>query len=152
MKLTLSDLSEMILGATEEEEIKELAMQVREKGAAIAASLRTMESMEKAVADEAKRLSDKAEAIKKRRESFESYVLHNLQTLGLEKLGCGGYTLSLRKNPPKVVIDSDEAIPPRFIVTKQVNQIDRKGIKEALKAGEVVEGARLEQSERLVVK
>jgi aromatic ring-opening dioxygenase LigB subunit len=60
--------------------------------------------------------------------------------------------LSIRKNPPRVVIDYEDMIPDEFLRTRTVTEVARDEIKRAIQAGQDVPGAHLEQTERLEIK
>ena len=62
------------------------------------------------------------------------------------------FDLSIKKNPPKVVIEDEEMIPQSFIDVQTVEKVNLKTIKEELKKGEAVQGARLIQETRLDIK
>ena len=77
-----------------------------------------------------------------------------LQATGKTKFKTALFSFGIQKNPAAVVIDEGyiKNIPDRFLIP-QDPQIDKKAIKEALKAGEDLEGiAHLEQTESLRIK
>ena len=64
------------------------------------------------------------------------------------------FALKIKKNPPSVVIDSPDMIPAEFMKAPPPPppSIDKVAIKEALKSGTEVPGARLNQELRLEIK
>lgn len=62
------------------------------------------------------------------------------------------YTVKLRRNPPKVEITDELVIHKEYKREVIDYKLDKKAIAEALKAGVVVDGARLIQTNRLEVK
>ena len=63
------------------------------------------------------------------------------------------FTLSLSIGSTTVVEVSDEAkIPDRFKVKKETFTVSKKDIKEAIDAGELVEGAYIVHNDRLTIR
>lgn len=90
----------------------------------------------------------------KRADSLEQYLLMNLQFIGLQKVESPELTVSIRKNPPAVVIDDEAQVPQEYIVVPPppAPRPDREAIKRALKDGADVPGCRLTQGERLEIR
>ena len=97
-------------------------------------------------------LLNQVKAIRKREKYLEEYLLRNMQACAITKIESPVLTISLRNNPPKVVIDDPEAVPIEYWRQPAMPspEIDKKAISEALKAGEVVEGAHLESGVSVV--
>jgi hypothetical protein len=149
-KLMDSDFDEQTIadtleGAAGELEVKatNVAMFVRN----LEASAEQIKLAEKAMAERRKSIENKAESIKR-------YLKDNMQRTGITKIECPYFALSIKKNPPSVIIDDPAAIPTKFMVTPPAPPPapDKAAIKSALQAGEVVEGAHIEQGERLEIK
>ena len=85
-------------------------------------------------------------------EKLKSSLLWSFLRTGIKKVESAELTVSLRKNPPKVVINNESLIPDEFIKTKMVIDIDKSSIKKALLNGKDVSGAHLESSERIDIK
>lgn len=98
--------------------------------------------------DRIKAQMKRAQAIDDR---MESSILTYMQGKGVDKIEAGTFTLSIKRNPPSVVITDESAIPSQYIRVK--TEPIKADIAKALKAGEEVPGARME-TERvsLVVK
>jgi hypothetical protein len=58
--------------------------------------------------------------------------------------------MKVRKNPPSVAIDDLSKVPTKFQHQKIEVTLDKVAIKNAIKAGEKVDGAHIEQGEKLV--
>lgn len=67
-----------------------------------------------------------------------------------EKLKAGTFTVSTRKSTQVKV--SDDFADERYLIIKEVRQPDKAAIKEALKAGEVIDGAELVVNQNLTIK
>ncbi|MDU5647664.1 MAG: siphovirus Gp157 family protein [Haemophilus parainfluenzae] len=60
------------------------------------------------------------------------------------------FTIKRRKNPARVIVSDEAAIPREFIREKVTTSVDKTAIKKALNAGQAVTGAFLEQGESVV--
>jgi hypothetical protein len=58
--------------------------------------------------------------------------------------------MKVRKNPPAVIVDDLTKIPTRYMRQKIQVDVDKVAIKSAIDAGEKVDGAHIEQGEKLV--
>ncbi len=99
---------------------------------------------------EEKRLKD----LKKQKENaiknLENYLEANMRALDQKKVEGGLFTLSIKKNPPSVLINDLEVVPSEFKVIKI--EANKTAIKNILKAGGSIEGCSLEQKESLKIK
>lgn len=102
---------------------------------------------EKAMAERRKQLENKADSVKQ-------YLFDNMKRVGVTKIESPYFALTIKKNPPSVIIDDASLIPSQYMVTPPAPppSPDKAAIKAALQAGEVVEGAHIEQGERLEIK
>jgi hypothetical protein len=60
-------------------------------------------------------------------------------------------SIKVQKNPARVVVD-ESVIDDKFVVKKTTSAIDRIAIKEAIKNGDTIEGAKLQCSNKIVIK
>jgi hypothetical protein len=97
------------------------------------------------MADRRKRLEKKVLGIKK-------YVKNVMEENQINKIETVHFDLSIRKNPPKAIIEDEEMIPKDFIDTQVVEKVNVNKVKEELKKGASVQGARLVQETRLDIK
>ena len=118
------------------------------------------------VAKYIKNLEHAAEGIKevesrqhKRRTSIEAkikhlkeYLRYNLEKTNTEKVESAEISITIQKNPHKVVITDENIIPSDFLETKEVQSIDKAKVKEALKNGNEVPGCELIQEKRVSIK
>lgn len=103
---------------------------------------------------ESKRLRNKKQAIERNIDRMKKALQYSMEQTGKTKFKTALFSFGIQKNPAAVVIDEGyiENIPDRFLIP-QDPQIDKKAIKEALKAGEDLEGiAHLEQTESLRIR
>ena len=100
---------------------------------------------------EEKRLKARREALEKQAKNLKEYLFNNMKQLQKKKIEGQLYTFSIRKNPPKLLVEDLNEIP--FEYYKAVEpQLDTNLVKEQLKLGKEVPGARLEQGESLQIK
>ena len=100
--------------------------------------------------EEAKRMKDKADREEKSLERLEDYMLSMLKRSGEKKLSAGTFTVGTRTSTSVYVAPdfNDE----RFIRTTTTTAPDKVALKEALKAGETINGANLVEKENLAIK
>ena len=121
------------------------------KASAYAFMIRKLENEESFLKSESKYLADKAKrkalAIEKLKQN-----LHNaLELRSIKKIDLGQYVLSFRKSEA-VEIDEPGNVPDCYIRSEIVSKIDKISIKQALKQGELVQGARLVEKNNLQIK
>jgi hypothetical protein len=116
--------------------------------------IREMEAFGEAIKSEETRLSDRRKAHEKRVANIKAWLLSNMVACGITKIKCPVFSISVKTNPPKVVIDDEKAVPDRFLVVPDLPPpaLDKKAIAAAIKAGEVVDGCHLEQGHSLSIK
>lgn len=86
-------------------------------------------------------------------DGLRQYLLGNMQRMQIERIDCPMFAISIRKNPPSVDIFDQLQIPTGYMVTPlpPPDKPDKTLIKDALKAGKDVPGARLVQGVRLAI-
>jgi hypothetical protein len=131
--------------------------QLQEKATNVALFCRNLESVADAIDEAAATMQARGTRLRARAQSLQQYLLLNLQAAGISKVESPFFTLTVKKNPPTVVIDSENLIPAKFMRTPEPPPPpkpapDKKAIGDAIKAGEEVPGAHAEQRERLEIK
>ena len=127
---------------------------LEDKAEGYAKVIRTLEGDAAACDAESKRLRNKKQTIENNIKRMKAALQCAMQITGKTKFKTSLFSFGIQKNPAAVVIDEEhlENIPDRFLIP-QDPQIDKKAIKEALKAGEDLEGiAHLEQTESLRIR
>lgn len=105
-----------------------------------------------------KALKARKDEIQVKRDRLASAIEICLSTLGKvvsdgERIETPDLTIAWKNNPPKVEVDCDpDMLPDEYRRTKITVEADKKAIGEALKAGQVIEGARLVQDRVISVK
>ena len=85
---------------------------------------------------------------------LKQYVLETMVRTGITKIECPQFVLSVRKNPPSVDVLMQDLIPDEYfdIPKPPPPTLNKKRLAEDLKAGVVIEGARLTQGHSLQIK
>jgi hypothetical protein len=103
-----------------------------------------------------KELQARKKAMQSAHEGLKNYLLINMQENGISEISAQDMTFSakIKKNPPKLIIDDAGLIPGELYVYPEppAPYPDNELIKAKLKAGEVIEGAHLEQGIRVDIK
>jgi len=79
------------------------------------------------------------------------YLGKSMKIDGLDKLDFTTDKASFRKNPIKVIIDIEDEVPEKYKKKEITFKIDKDELKKDLKAGDIIAGCRLEQTERLQI-
>lgn len=117
----------------------------------IATIIKNCEYMAKAIKEEVGTLMLRSVALEERATRLKDYLYKTYFELGIAKMETPRHKINIRKNPAKVILEegfNDENYIEELITYK----VDKKAIKEELKKGVKIEGAYLQQTERLDVK
>ena len=98
------------------------------------------------------RINKKRKILENKIQNLKLYIDANMKLKGTRRVEAGTFTITVRKNPPKVEVVEFTDIPDRFIKSKTEYSVDRKGILEAIKSGEEVSGVQLIQTESLSIR
>lgn len=96
-----------------------------------------------AIAEEKKRMAAREAALKNQVDRLKNYLLVNMERCQIKKIECPQFVISLQKNPVKLDITDEKLIPKDYLVTKV--SIDEAKVKDELKNGVIIPGARLVQ-------
>jgi hypothetical protein len=127
---------------------RELVAKLTAKGDGYGDWLKDRETRAQALRAEEVRLATRRRVMEAQVDRVKRYAAHALERMGRTKIEGERWTLSLAKNPPRVVMDETVVpalLPPGFqrVVPERV-EIDRDAVREALKLGDSLEWARLE--------
>jgi Siphovirus Gp157 len=114
--------------------------------------LAQFEAAEAAAKTERDRLDVRAKYFARQRERLEDYCMAVLTASKLPRIDGNTSSISVRKNPAKLVIDDAMEIPWEYMTLPEPPpaEPDNAAIKAALKNGVEVSGARLVQTSRMV--
>lgn len=134
--------------------LESLDGELNEKAVAIAQFSRNIDATAQAVRDAGKAMLERAARLEKRAESIRQYMLFQLQHAQVSKIECPWFTIAIKRNPPAVIIDDEKALPAEYLTQPEppAPRPDKTKIKDAIKAGTDVPGARLVQTDRLDVR
>ena len=96
-----------------------------------------------------KKLDEYIKTLESRKKRIEQACIYALDTLQVKSIMTGWGELKIKKNPPAVIIDDVTQIPTQYQRQKIQVDVDKTAIKAAIKAGEEVPGAHLEQGTSL---
>ena len=126
-----------------QEQGNELALDLKNKSTSIIGYVRNLDLTSEAIKNEIDRLTTMKKAIDNKNTKFKEYVKENMEKLDLQKIDTELGTLSIAKNPASVEIYDETLIADEYKKEKVTISIDKTSIKNALKEGKNVEGARL---------
>ena len=87
---------------------------------------------------------------KNKHERLKKMLLWSVMANDKKPVKTAEFTVSVRKNPAKVIVNSEDLIDARYYRVKR--ELDKTKIKQDLKDGIDVPGVHLEQSESLTIK
>ena len=149
-----------VLENTEDENIKELikksmdqlTLETNEKIENIIKYIKNLEAEAEALEKESKRLNDRKIKTLKKVDNLKGYLKDFTSSLESKKYNTGIFNISIRKNAAAIIIENDFLVPDEFCKTEIIRKVDKIALKEKLKAGEVIEGVKLQQSESIIIK
>ena len=149
-----------VLENTEDENLKELiknsmdqlALETNEKIENIIKYIKNLEATATALETEVKRLNDRKVKTLKKVDHLKNYLKDFTNTLDNKKYNTGIFNISIRKNAASVIVDNEFLVPDEFCKTEVIRKVDKVALKEKLKAGEVIEGVKLQQTESIIIK
>jgi hypothetical protein len=149
-KLADLDLPDEVIADT----LEGMAGELEVKATNVAAFARNLEATAQAIKEAEAAMSARRKALEKRADSLRHYLLANMQRTGIKRIESPQFVLTVKDNPPAVEVFDYLQLPAEFMRQPEPPppSPDKAAIKEAIKAGAEVPGARLTQSQRLEVK
>lgn len=144
------DLDPQTIADTLDGSDEQMALEEKVQGYEMVA--RTIESSRPTIKAEIKRLQDLDKAIDARASLLRKRVLTAMQELGDQKIACPLFEMRIQKNPPALDVFEEALVPDEFWHMPTERVLDRAALKEAIKKGRDVQGARLTQGESLRIK
>ena len=136
---------------TIQDTLEALGGEIEEKADGYAKVIRQLEADAAALKAEAKRMINKQKTAEENIERLKKSLQRTMEITGREKIDTGLFKVWLQKTPESVVMDEQyiENIPERFLRMRDP-EINKQAIKEALIAGEDLDGiAHLESQRKL---
>lgn len=149
-KLAELDLDEQTIADT----LESLSGDLEAKAMNTIMFVRNLEATAAQIKEAEKAMAERRKAYEARAARVRQYVLDSMIFAGIQKIECPLFKISVRDNPPSVVIDDEKQLPVAYLTDPPppVPQPDKKLIAQALKDGFGVPGAHLERGQRLEVK
>lgn len=124
------------------------------KAVNVAQFVRNLESSAEQIKAAEKAMSDRRKAIENRADRVRQYLLDNMIATGITKIECPYFKLTVRDNPPAVVINEPGLIPASYMTDPPPPPPapDKTLIKKAIQDGFEVPGAHLTRGKRLEIK
>ncbi|MCB1764528.1 MAG: siphovirus Gp157 family protein [Candidatus Competibacteraceae bacterium] len=123
----------------------------QDKAIQVAAYLRTLEAEAAAIENARKAMEQRENALKRHASRLREYLKMQMERAGIPRVKNPWITVRIQANPPSVVIDDDTLLPAHFKQEVTTIKLLKSDLSKALKAGQLVTGARLEKTTRLVI-
>ena len=115
--------------------------------------IRSLENLRDGMKAEAARLTDRQKIIDNRIRSIKEWYQRNLDAMGKSKVTTTRGTMAVQNNPPALKVTDAEKIPAKYFdVIPEHYELNKDAVKTALKNGEDVPGAHLEQGRSLRIR
>lgn len=138
-------------GEIEPATLESVQIASEEKIIATAMYIRRLDALNKATKETIQDLQERVRADSKRIEALKWLMMKAMDSLQYTEVKSPEVTLRFRKSSSVEITDS-ESLPKQFLRTKTVVEPDKTAIKNALKAGEKIQGAQLVESRNLQIK
>ena len=138
-------------GEIEPATLESVQIASEEKIIATAMYIRRLDALNKATKETIQDLQERVSADSKRIEALKCLMTKAMDSLQYTEVKSPEVTLRFRKSSSVEITDS-ESLPEQFLRTKTVVEPDKTAIKNALKAGEKIQGAQLVESRNLQIK
>lgn len=133
--------------------LEALGGELEQKAIAVAQVARNLEGFHAQIMDAIKAMALRADRAKQRAESIRSYLKDQMERTGISKIESPYFSVSIRKNPPRLIVSDDSDIPAEYMrVIPERREPDKVSIARALKAGTEINGCRLESTTRLEIR
>ena len=100
---------------------------------------------------EIKRLTARKKALETNADAIKDRIYNTMKSTKKEKFKTTLFSFSIKKNPPKLVIDDETKIPKKYLIP-QPAKIDNAALKADLSEGKKCKYAHIEQGESLTIK
>lgn len=152
LKLLEMDLDEQTFHDT----LESLHGDLEDKADNIACLIKSLEAESDAIMVEINRLKERAIQKQVKADSLKRYLYDTFKTLSVDKIETSRNVLQVKKNPESVEVDSEfiewAKQEANNLLTFPEPKPNKNLIKEELKYGTLIPGARLVRGERLVIK
>lgn len=116
----------------------------------IAKLMKSIDGDIQSLKDEEMRLSGKRKSLEKKKESLKDYLYNNFKAVGKDRVKTPLFTISVSKNPAKLVISDEGGLPDEYF--KIEKKVDKTKLKEDIKNGASIAGAELVSTEGIRIR
>jgi len=128
-----------------EDTLQSIEGEIEDKVEGCAKFVKNLEGDVDAIDAEIARLSKRKKTVNNKIEGIKNYVMEQMVYVSKDKITTPVFTISRAKNPAKLVIEDAKLLPGNYLkIIPETTVPDNAAIKEALKAGTEVAGAKLE--------
>lgn len=137
--------------ATVADTLESMSGDFESKATNVAMFTRNLRALSAAIKDAETQMAARRKATDARAASIERYLLESMVFAGIGKIEGPHFRLAVRDNPPAVEVFDVAQVPAEFMRTPEPPppSPDKAAIRDAIKAGTEVPGARMTQSQRL---
>lgn len=139
---------------TFQDTLEGLSGELEVKATNVAMFVRNLESSAEAIKAAEKQMAERRKALEAKAERIRNYLQENMVRTGINKIDCAYFNISLRKSPPAVEVINLDMIPDEYfdIPEPPPPALNKNRLKEDLKEGVVIDGARLTSGQYLQIK
>lgn len=127
---------------------------LEQKAQSVGYAVKNLEALAAAIKQAEAEMVERRKRIESRARNLREYAKTCMEIAGVSKIDCPHFAIALRKNPASVDVFEPGLIPAEYMrqLAPPPPMADKAAIKEALKAGKDVPGAKLVAGTRLEVK
>lgn len=136
-----------------EKRLDETSLSFNQKVGGIVKWTQNLKGKKEAIKEEVKRLQKRLQFAENLDNRLRDYMKSGMENAECKKIEFDTVTISIQKNPPSVEIENENVIPSDFYEVVETKKINKIAIKETLKGGGEISGAKLiTDKTRLVIK
>lgn len=135
-----------------EDSLSTLVDDFKSKAMNVAAFINNLKLELEAIKIAENRMTKRRSGLESKIQFLSDYLFTQCQKTGFTTLKNDELVLAIKTNPPKVIIDNENAIPKTYKEVVKSVKILKSAIATALKSGMSVKGAHLEASQRLDIR
>lgn len=157
----LTEMYQNIWGLIDDEEVDLDALEIalgqvedtlETKAESMAILVKSIDGDVSALKEEESRLAKRRKALENKQINIKNYLENQLNIMGIDKVKTKLFTVALQNNPPSVNIIDENLIPEQYKKSITTISIVKKDILDALKLGELIEGAEIKQGKSLRIR
>lgn len=135
-----------------EEALNEVGGEIEEKAENIAKLIKSLEADIEGIKREEMRFATRRKVLETRVNNLKYYLQTAMLSVNKNKIKSKLFTINVQPNPASIAIDNIDIIPDEYKEKVEEVKADKKKIKEAIKQGIEVPGARLVETKGLRIR